>query len=206
MADYFTSWPWYVGSVVFGVLVVGYWKLVGFPIGTSGSLGRVTDIVGDRDELKRQALLDDPVALEAALRAATMEEFGPSADTGAAAGPVVTNGGRTPLPWTAHLVFLLGMAVGGLVATSLRGNFKFTTDLGTSHTSLFGSPLNAALALLGAGILIGFGTRMGGGCSSGHGLSGCSRLQPGSLIGTAAFFGAAVGVSFLLEKFMKGMF
>jgi uncharacterized membrane protein YedE/YeeE len=130
-----------------------------------------------------------------------MEEFGvPAGDV--AAGPVKTNGARTPLPWTAHLVFLLGMGVGGLVATSLRGSFKFATDLGAAHTTLFGSPLGAALVLLGAGVLIGFGTRMGGGCSSGHGLSGCSRLQPGSLIGTAAFFGAAVGVSFLLEKLM----
>ena len=61
----------------------------------------------------------------------------------------------------------------------------------------------SVLLLVGAGVMVGFGTRMAGGCSSGHGLSGCSRLQPGSLLGTAAFFGAAVAVSFLLDVVMR---
>jgi uncharacterized membrane protein YedE/YeeE len=40
---------------------------------------------------------------------------------------------------------------------------------------------------------------MAGGCTSGHGLCGVSRFQPGSLLTTAAFFGAAVALSFALE-------
>jgi uncharacterized protein len=204
MSDWFTAWPFWVGGPVFGVLVVGYWKLVGFPIGTSGSLGRVTDVVSDRETARAQAAFEDPDELAAALRAATMEQFGADAvpPAGSTQAPVhaLTSTGRPPLPWTAHLVFLLGMGVGGIVATSLRGNLKITTDMGTSHAAIFGTGISAALVLLGAGILIGFGTRMGGGCSSGHGLSGCSRLQPGSLIGTGAFFGAAVAISFLIER------
>jgi hypothetical protein len=49
------------------------------------------------------------------------------------------------------------------------------------------------------GALVGFGTTLAGGCSSGHGLFGCARLQPGSLLATASFFGAAVGVSLVLK-------
>ena len=48
------------------------------------------------------------------------------------------------------------------------------------------------------GVLVGIGTRMAGGCSSGHGMSGCSRLQPVSLVATSVFFGTAVAVSSLL--------
>jgi uncharacterized membrane protein YedE/YeeE len=55
------------------------------------------------------------------------------------------------------------------------------------------------LALFGGGIVVGFGTRMAGGCTSGHGLSGCSRLQIGSLASTATFMAAAVAMTFLLR-------
>ena len=53
------------------------------------------------------------------------------------------------------------------------------------------------------GVLVGVGTRMAGGCTSGHGLSGCSRLQPSSLIATASFFGTGIVVSFLLHALVK---
>jgi uncharacterized protein len=188
MGDLLTHWPFWVGSIAFGLLVVGYWKLMGFPIGASGSYARVTDAAVDPEEARRQQAMADPDALEAALRAATEAQFGnDQAMTG-------------QLPWTAHLVFLGMMGLGGLLAALLRGNYQFTFDLGPEHTKYFGTGVTEALVLLSAGIMVGFGTRMAGGCSSGHGLSGCSRLQPGSLIATGAFFGAAVAISFLLSK------
>lgn len=197
MSELLTNWPFWAGSIAFGVLVVGYWKLMGFPLGASGSYARVTDAVADPEEARRQSAMADPDALEAALRAATEEQFGESKANASAASDSAIAG---QLPWTAHLMFLAMMGVGGLVATLLRGNFHFAFNLGPEHTALFGTGVSEALVLLGAGVLVGFGTRMAGGCSSGHGLSGCSRLQPGSLIGTAAFFGAAVVVSILLAK------
>jgi hypothetical protein len=101
------------------------------------------------------------------------------------------------------LTFLLMMGVGGLIAALVRGDFHPAFTLGEAHAQVFGTGPAAIAILLGAGVMVGFGTRMAGGCSSGHGLSGCSRLQPGSLLGTAAFFGAAVGVSFLLERVLR---
>jgi uncharacterized membrane protein YedE/YeeE len=54
----------------------------------------------------------------------------------------------------------------------------------------------AAIAVLVfGGMLTGFGTQMAGGCTSGHGLTGCARLQRGSLATTATFFGTAVLLS-----------
>lgn len=109
---------------------------------------------------------------------------------------------------TEHLLFLGGLVLGGLAAVlfgtghlsawqgefALRGeNFHQLTDGSTA--------LSTSLLLLG-GTLVGFGTRMAGGCTSGHGLCGTSRLQPGSLLATLAFFGAGVVTSFVLGIFL----
>jgi hypothetical protein len=58
--------------------------------------------------------------------------------------------------------------------------------------------------LLVGGIFVGAGTSMAGGCTSGHGLVGCARLQPGSLVATASFFGTAIAVSLLLSFLLGG--
>ena len=54
------------------------------------------------------------------------------------------------------------------------------------------------IVLVVGGFMVGFGTRMAAGCTSGHGLCGVSQFQPGSLLSTAAFFGAGVVTSFAL--------
>jgi len=63
---------------------------------------------------------------------------------------------------------------------------------------LFPGKLGAPVLLLG-GVLVGFGTRMAAGCTSGHGLCGVSRLQTGSLVTTASFFGVGIATSFALR-------
>src|SRR5262249_44205203 len=149
--------------------------------GASGSWSRLADAVNDRETAAREAALADPAALEAAMRAATLEEFGEAA-TSEASGKAASE--REPmrglLPWTTHLTFLLMMGVDSLIAALLRDGFHPTFTLGEAHAQVFGSGPAAIAILLGAGIMVGFGTRMAGGCSSGHGLSDCSRLQPGS--------------------------
>lgn len=199
MSAYLTNWPWWIGAVAFASIVLGYWKLMGYPLGASASYARVMDAARDTETAKREVALADPKALEAALMAATADEFGKEA----APAPGTQQGlvQKGLLPWTAHLTFLIALAIGGLVATLLRTQHVAPADLGPKFAHFFGSGFGAAGVLLGAGVMIGMGTRMGGGCSSGHGLSGCARLQPGSLIGTAAFFGTAVVVSLLLERF-----
>jgi hypothetical protein len=199
MSAYLTNWPWWAGAVAFAVIVLGYWKLMGYPLGASASYARVMDASRDLEGAAREVALADPKALDAALRAATEAEFGPQAAADGASAPA-SQAARL-LPWSAHLTFLVALVAGGFIATLARTGGVAVTDLGPTFAGFFGHGLGAAIVLLGAGMLIGIGTRMGGGCSSGHGLSGCARFQPGSLIGTAAFFGTAVIVSLLLERF-----
>ena len=205
MSTLLTNWPWWIGAVAFGTLVVAYWRFVGYPMGASGSWSRLADAAADSEGAARDAAFADPAALEAAMRAATMEEFGagPPSVPGSAAESADAEPVRGLLPWTAHLAFLIAMGAGGLLATLIRGDFRPGLHLGAAHAKAFGTGPGVVLVLVAAGVMVGFGTRMAGGCSSGHGLSGCSRLQPGSLLGTAAFFGAAVGVSFLLDGFVR---
>lgn len=110
-------------------------------------------------------------------------------------------GARAPL--YPQLLFLVMMFAGGLLARALASGPSATTAPDPSHAALFGSGWGASLALLGGGLLVGFGTRLAGGCTSGHGLSGCSRLQPGSLVSTACFFGTGVLVSLLLARVLS---
>ncbi len=198
LSRYLANWPWYVGAIAFASIVLGYWKLIGYPLGASASYARVMDAARDTENASREVALADPKALEAAMLAATEAEFGKQDIQGAPQTGTVQQG---LLPWTAHLTFLVALAVGGLVATLLRTQHVAAVDLGPKFAHFFGHGFGQAGVLLGAGVMIGMGTRMGGGCSSGHGLSGCARLQPGSLVGTAAFFGTAVVVSLLLERF-----
>lgn len=93
---------------------------------------------------------------------------------------------ETVLTENQNVLFVLCLALGG----TLAHGFEPRTTLGPYE--------NPLLPLFGGGLLIGFGTRWAGGCTSGHGLNGCARLQPASLLSTAAFFGSGVAVSFLL--------
>ncbi len=95
------------------------------------------------------------------------------------------------------LVFLLFVPVGAVLATWVGGTGGVAFDLGDTYDRLIGD--GAVVALLVGGALTGFGTRWARGCTSGHGLCGTSRLQRGSLVATATFFGVGIAVSWLLE-------
>ncbi len=152
--------------------------------------------------------------LLAAIQAATRAEFGaaeeslaPNADTpGEGAPPVAMSApDRSPTqrPRTLgeHTVFLGSLVLGGLLSALLAGSLELSLEpSGEIFARLFAqTPWSGALVLLGGGILVGAGTRMAAGCTSGHGLCGVSRLQPGSLVATVAFFGAAVATAFALK-------
>ena len=92
------------------------------------------------------------------------------------------------------------LIVGGLIAALVSGRFELRADMGAAFDAIVTDGPWMWVILFGGGVLVGIGTRMAGGCSSGHGLSGCSRLEPESLVATAVFFGAAVATSFLLWK------
>lgn len=204
-------WPleWWWGAMAMAAITVGFWLLTGRPLGVSGCWTR---LVTAREDAKLRAVeaqvAANPDAFEAAMLAAALEEFGAAAVQGSPAAPAPAKA-LAPVtavraPWTAHLVFLLAMGLGGALASlTFRGGLTLRLTPGQDFERYFGSGWAAGAVLLGGGLLVGFGTRMCGGCSSGHGLSGISRLQKGSMVSTAAFFASAAVVSLLVARVLR---
>jgi hypothetical protein len=221
--------PWWISAPSLGALTVGYWIALRRPLGVSGVLARFSrvreELAFDRGSAVVQS---DLAALEAAMAAATAEAFAdlpassasPAPADAAADGrlgadmPPTPAGGPderaqptepggavrkcAPTPSLgAHATFLVCLALGGLVAAALRG--EVGAGLGDAFARHVAEGPKALAALAAGGVLIGFGSALCGGCSAGHGLTGCARLMPGSLLATAVFFAAAVGVSLLLS-------
>jgi len=218
-------WPWWLGALALAGITLGFWVIIGRTLGVSGSWSRTAGWRESRMVERIEApMRKNPSAMEDALLAATLAEFGEqqtlqtlyAASAGAATLP---NAKRTtptaakksakpaPLadrtPWGVHVTFLISMLIGGTLAAVSMGELQWHFDLGSVHTMFFGSGMEMWVALLLGGTMVGFGTQMGGGCTSGHGLSGCSRLVPASLLATGVFFGSAVAVSFFVEVISK---
>ena len=203
-------WDWWQGALALAFVTLAFWWTMRAPLGVSSSWDR---IVHWRDEeefaRKERAMLDGGDTLKDAMLAETIAQFGEEAvakmmaqqrDAAAREFAAAHSGERRQIPWQAHVTFLAMMVIGGVIASALRGDFQLRLDMGAEYARLLGSGAHIWLVLLAGGFLVGFGTRMAGGCSSGHGLSGCARLQPGSLAATGAFFGMAVVTSLILEK------
>jgi len=109
---------------------------------------------------------------------------------------------------TWNLTFLVGAAIGGLIAyTYMHGGVAVeisTETLRDLKTLGFAKPssmqpdevfgwdnvltLKGFVVLAVGGFLVGFGTRYAGGCTSGHAISGLSNLQLPSLVAVIGFF------------------
>lgn len=198
-------WPWWFGGPVFGILAALVWRLEGRFLAVSGSVGRVVDGEDASRRAMRQIAEQQPDALDEALLQATLEAFGEdeveAARALSEANPEVPS---VPLvgpsaPLSAHLTMLVMIAVGGLLSAMLSGAWQPAFGLGEAHAELVAPGASAIVVLLIGGIFVGLGTRTAGGCTTGHGLNGCARLLPSSFVATAAFFGTAIAVSFLLE-------
>jgi hypothetical protein len=201
-------WPWWLGAIALGWLTLGFWALLGLPLGVSNSWEKLTTWRAERARQRQESLVANADAdrIRAALLAETLEQFGPEALSKVAGEPVVAAERPPPRPRppvTAHVTFLVMIGIGGFLSAVLSGDVQWRFDLGETHRALFGDGLWMWLVLFLGGVLAGFGSRLGGGCTSGHGLSGLSRLQVGSIVGTASFFGAAILVSLLL-KWLSG--
>ena len=195
-----TFWPWWATAAALAAITVGFWLAIRRPLGVSGILGRFASLGEERAAERQAAALAGDAGLEAALLAATREAFGDAAPASAASGGAIAEEAARlgPRPTLAmHALFLGGIVLGGALAGLTMGAPPSLT-LGPAFEALVGTGWRGAAALVAGGALVGFGTTLSGGCASGHGLSGCSRLQPGSLLATAVFFGVAVGTSFLL--------
>ena len=184
-------WPWWAGAAALGGITVAFWMAIHRPLGVTGVIARFVNFREEMAAERKDLALSDEAALEAALLAATRESFGEAAHASLTPLPmpaVRRSGGRPRL--AAHGLFLVGLVAGGLAAGP---------GVGDAYAQVVCGGWRALAVLALGGALVGLGTTLAGGCSSGHGLFGCARLQPGSLLATASFFGAAVGVSLALK-------
>ena len=198
-------WPFWLAGAVMGPIAVGFWIVVRCPLGVSSMFGRFSQL---REELAAEREAPPVLSgdeLEKAMLAATLAEFGELGEPEAAAAPVVAAlrppPHRTLLPTpsiAAKGAFLVALMAGGAAAALLRGAWHARAGMGTTFARLFGAGPQAVAILLVGGFLVGAGTSLCGGCSSGHGLTGCSRLQPGSLLAVVCFMASAIATSLLL--------
>jgi len=111
---------------------------------------------------------------------------------------------RKPFAERWRLWFLIGLPLGGLVATLLRGDPQVHNTIGTFET-VFGPSIWArAGVLVAGGFLVGWGARAAGGCTSGHSIVGIARGSRASLVATIGFMLAGVVVTNLLFGFFGG--
>ncbi len=214
-------WSWWLGGVALAAVTLLHWIAIHRQMAVSGRFTAIVNRLrfGKPDTSVEQMSNED---LLAAIQAATAAEFAPedegspteegarlsnndatNDDIAAAPMPNVSSAQpmlRTPQAIPVHLLFMASLVAGGVLASLLRSQFSISTTLSSqSFPAVFGnSPWAAGAVLFGGGLLVGFGTRMAAGCTSGHGLCGVSRFQPGSLVATAAFFGAGIIASFAL--------
>lgn len=123
-----------------------------------------------------------------------------------------------------NLLFVLGILMGGTVATSLLSNpypveisQKLAEELAGYGITNFNSlipediinwqslfTLKGFILMVIGGFLVGFGTRYAGGCTSGHAIMGLSNLQLPSLIATICFMiGGFVMANFILPYILS---
>ncbi|BAU48771.1 transporter [Sulfurifustis variabilis] len=186
--------------------MLAFWLLVRAPMGVSSSWDHVVHW-RDYERMRRaeQALAKNQDAVTDALLAETIAQFGNAAiaEFRAKTAPQakkIRMSSTAKAPWPTHFTFLACMLLGGLFASFFAGTWEVQWSLGPEFERLFGAGWHTWVLLTAGGFLVGFGTRMAGGCTSGHGVNGCARLQPGSLVGTASFFGTAVAMTLLLER------
>lgn len=189
-------WPWWAGALGLSLTFVGFWVVLGRPLGVSSLLGKLLYWKENNRLRADDGAFADQAALRAALREATAAAFGGQAEMAEdgedaqAELPSVRPSSRE------NLAFFGFLTLGGTLAALSRGAFSPGCSAGPEYERLFHGSL---LPLLLGGVLVGLGTRMAGGCTSGHGLNGCAAAQPASWLATALFFGTGVFASFLLE-------
>jgi uncharacterized membrane protein YedE/YeeE len=184
--------PFWLGGALLGLTSVGFAFATRRALGGSGAVVCAFSPEAWRNERAQRAMDDD----EAALREATMAMFGADAMAQASTqAPPPPAPVSPPLTWTPNAVFLGCLVVGGVLSRLLPG----APSTSGAWVSWLGSGAGALAALFGGGLLVGFGTQLAGGCTTGHGLTGTPRLQAGSLLSTATFFGTGIVVSFVLH-------
>ena len=87
-----------------------------------------------------------------------------------------------------QLMFVLGIIIGGFIASIWSGTFKFMTIPDMWRQRFGGNPAKRAITAFIGGAIALFGVRLAGGCPSGHGISGLSQLAVSGFIALGCFF------------------
>lgn len=87
-----------------------------------------------------------------------------------------------------QLMFVIGIFVGSLIASTWSGSFKWQGVPDMWAVQFGTSPLKRGIAAFFGGIIAMYGARLAGGCPSGHGLSGIIQLAVSGLIAMVFFF------------------
>ena len=87
-----------------------------------------------------------------------------------------------------QLMFVLGIIIGGFIASTWSGTFKFMTVPDMWRQRFGGNPAKRAIIAFIGGAIALFGVRLAGGCPSGHGISGISQLAVSGFIALGCFF------------------
>jgi uncharacterized membrane protein YedE/YeeE len=199
-----TQWPAWIGGGALSAIVLGHWLLSGRMLGISGRYSAIVNRLRSRPQRDDAASAELLAAMEAATRAAFGDEaLAELMDAGAQqapAEPARSAVSRQPSSVVVSLIFLGCLVIGGFLSAILDGRFvpRFMLDSELLPELVGRGRGGQAFVLCAGGLLVGFGTRLAGGCTSGHGLCGVSRFQRGSLVATAAFFGAGVTISLML--------
>jgi uncharacterized protein len=178
-------WPFWLGGLFLAAVSIAHWFLLHRMFAVSGRFTALTDWLRGQGSAASAPSSTSPELVSAS----------PGGSVSA------SSTGLSP-----HLVFFLAIALGGTLSVWLAQGTPPTAHGPDAlfHHFFGGNPIVNVAVLFAGGMLVGFGTRMAGGCTSGHGLCGVSRLQPGSLLSTACFFGCGIAVSFLLDALLGG--
>jgi uncharacterized protein len=186
--------PFWAGGIALAAVALGHFLISGRYLAVSGRISALVDRTRSRPSGSASTDLTNE-ELAAAVRAMTLETFGPEAVPDVATKSPPMRARRA----AHHGLFFLGLVLGGAIAAFAFELAPARALAGTGFAATFGSGPGALVLLFGGGLLVGFGTRMSGGCTSGHGLFGVPFMKPGSLVATACFFGAGIATSFALE-------
>lgn len=105
-------------------------------------------------------------------------------------------------PLNYSFVFVLAMALGGLVSAKLRGGIpQGDRSIPALWRANFGdSPAKRYAAAFLGGFIVLYGARLAGGCTSGHMMSGVMQTAISGYIFAAGAFAAAIPVSMMMFK------
>ncbi|MCB9726864.1 MAG: TSUP family transporter [Deltaproteobacteria bacterium] len=103
-----------------------------------------------------------------------------------------------------RLPFLVGIVLGGAVATLVSGVAPAGAAMGMFDTLVTASLPAKAAIFTGGGVLLGFGARLAGGCTSGHGIVGTAVMARSSIVATLVFMSTGFAVTHLMLRAAGG--